>query len=207
MPKNIISISDFEPREIFENIIPGCENRIEFVRSRIIEHREEDIKVQFAFFEPSTRTLGSFYEASQLLGFRSHIISGAEATSLVKKESLANTARMFAIQNADVIVMRTKIEGAQRFIAEKLEAQGFDISVQNAGDGTNQHPTQTFLDLLTIKRYLGRLDNFKIGFFGDLKYGRTVNSLLCALRHCENVSVVLASDPETALQDQYKKMF
>src|SRR3989339_232366 len=118
---------------------------------------------------------------------------------------MANTVRMFAAQGADVLVMRTKIEGAQRFAAEILEADDWNTSVQNGGDGTNQHPTQTFLDLLTISEKVGRLDNFKIGFFGDLKYGRTVHSLLCALAHQKNISLKLASAPETVLQNRYKK--
>lgn len=207
MPKNFISINDFSKKQIFEEILPQCEGRIEFVKSREIIQRKNDAKVTFAFFEPSTRTLGSYYEASQLLGFRSDKVVGEDFTSIKKKESMANTARMYANQNADVIVIRTKIEGAPRFISEILEEEGYNVSVQNGGDGTNQHPTQTFLDLLTIKKHLGRLEKFKIGFFGDLKYGRTIHSLLCALSHQKNVSVVLASDPETALQDQYKSLF
>lgn len=207
MPKNFLSITDFSEGDIFENIIPGCESRIEFVKSRKAAARRKDAKVVFAFFEPSTRTLGSYFEAADLLGMRRDKLVGAEATALAKKESLANTARMYAVQNADVIVMRTKIEGAQRFISEILEEEGYNVSIQNGGDGTNQHPTQTFLDLLTIKRHLGRLDKFKIGFFGDLKYGRTVHSLLCALSHKKDISVVFASDPETAIQEQYKDLF
>ncbi len=207
MPKNFISINDFSREQIFDEILEGCDQRVDFVNMRKPNIRRPDVKVVFAFFEPSTRTLGSYYEASRLLGFDSDSIVGAEATSLMKKESFANTARMFALYNADIIVMRTKIEGAQRFISEILEEEGYNISVQNGGDGTNQHPTQTFLDLLTIKRNLGRMDNIKIGFFGDLKYGRTVHSLTTALSMRENISVVLASDPETALQEQYKRKF
>ena len=207
MYKNFISINDFNGGDIFSNIVPLCEERVNFVKERKITYEGIDKKVIFAFFESSTRTLCTYFEASQLLGYRYDKLIGEEATALAKKESIANTARMYAIQNGDIIVMRIKTEGAQRFIAEILEEEGYNISVQNGGDGTNQHPTQTFLDLLTIKRHLGRLDNFKIGFFGDLKYGRTVHSLLCALSHQKDVSVILSSDPETNLQNQYKKMF
>ncbi|OGF25379.1 aspartate carbamoyltransferase [Candidatus Falkowbacteria bacterium RIFOXYB2_FULL_34_18] len=205
--KNFISINDFSREEIFEKIIPGCKSMVAKAKTKKPLGWHPSKKVIFAFFEPSTRTLGSYLEASRLLGWRNMQINGAEATSLTKKESMANTVRMFAAQGADVLVMRTKIEGAQRFAAEILEADDWNTSVQNGGDGTNQHPTQTFLDLLTISEKLGRLDNFKIGFFGDLKYGRTVHSLLCALAHQKNISLKLASAPETVLQDRYKKIF
>ncbi len=204
--KHLISINDLEAKEIFEEILPGCKSMIPRARERKIVPRPEK-KVIFAFFEPSTRTRGSYVEASRLLGWSSDVITGTEATSLSKKESMANTARMFALQGADVLVMRTKMEGAQKFIAEILEKENYNVSVQNGGDGTNQHPSQTMLDLLTISERLGGLDNFKIGFFGDLKYGRTVHSLICALAHRDNISLALASDPETALQEQYKKLF
>ncbi len=205
--KHVISINDFTGKEIFDEILPGCQAMIPVARAKKPLGSHPERKAIFAFFEPSTRTHGSYLEASRLLGWRNAQINSAEATSLSKKESIANTVRMFAAQGADVLVMRTKIEGAQRFAAEILEAGERDVSVQNAGDGTNQHPTQTFLDLLTILEKLGRLDNFRVGFFGDLKFGRTVHSLLCALSHRKNISLTLVSEPETALQERYKKLF
>lgn len=205
--KHVISINDFTKKEIFNEILPGCRSMIAKAKKRRPPRFQPEKKAIFAFFEPSTRTRGSYLEASRLLGWQNAEIIGSEATSLTKKESIANTVRMFAAQGADVLVMRTKIEGAQRFSAEVLESEGYETSVQNGGDGTNQHPTQTFLDLLTISEKLGRMDNFKIGFFGDLKYGRTVHSLLCALAHRKNISLSLVSAPETALQEQYKKPF
>jgi len=205
--KHCISINDFSKKEIYNEIIPGCRAVIAAARKRKPIRYQPEKKAIFAFFEPSTRTRGSYLEASRLLGWANAEILGAEATSLTKKESIANTVRMFAAQGADVLVMRTKIEGAQRFAAEILDGEGYEVSVQNGGDGTNQHPSQTFLDLLTISEKLGRLDNFKIGFFGDLKYGRTVHSLLCALAHQKNISLTLFSAPETALQTQYKNLF
>lgn len=207
MMKHVISINDFTKKEIFNEVLPGCQSVISKARIRKPISFSPEKKAIFAFFEPSTRTRGSFVEAARLLGWSYDIIMGEEATSLTKKESMANTVRMFALQGADVLVMRTKIEGAQRFAAEILENEGYEIAVQNGGDGTNQHPTQTFLDLLTIAEKFGRLDNFKIGFFGDLKYGRTVHSLLCALSHRSNISLALVSAPETALQEQYKNLF
>lgn len=204
--KHIISINDFDGDKIFNDILPKCKEKIKFAKKRIPKKFSPQKKVTFAFFEPSTRTRGSYVEASRLLGWEKDVILSKEATSLSKKESIANTARMLAIQGADVLVIRTKIEGAPKFAAEVLE-KDFNISVQNAGDGTNQHPTQTFLDLLTIKEKIGRLDDLKIGFCGDLKYGRTVHSLLSALSHRKKISLVLASDPSTALQERYKKPF
>ncbi|MFH0891235.1 MAG: aspartate carbamoyltransferase regulatory subunit [Candidatus Falkowbacteria bacterium] len=205
--KHCISINDFTKKEIFDEIIPGCRAMIAQARERKTIKPQPEKKAIFAFFEPSTRTRGSYLEASRLLGWTNAEISGTEATSLTKKESIANTVRMFAAQGADVLVMRSKIEGAQRFASEILDSEGYEVSVQNGGDGTNQHPSQTFLDLLTISEKLGRLDRFKIGFFGDLKYGRTVHSLLCALAHRKNISLTLFSAPETALQTQYKQLF
>lgn len=211
--KNIISIRDFSGEQIFEEIVPGCLEQVEYVRSVTGNKRKQDIaydplvKVTHLFLEKSTRTMSSYVEANDLLGWRRFIVPDKDLTAMGKGESIANTIRMHAIFNTDILVMRSKIEGAQRFVAEILEQEGYEISVQNAGDGTNQHPTQTFLDLLTILMKLGRLDNFKIGFFGDLKYGRTIHSLLCALAHRKNISVVLVSTPETALPAQYKKLF
>lgn len=209
--RHVVSISDFTRDEIFDEIIPGCQRQIVTAKKRQAGKENwslrMDRKATFLFLEPSTRTRGSFAEAARLLGWTLSEIIGAEATSLTKKESLANTARMLAGQGAGVLVIRSKIEGAQRFIAETLEKEGYPISIQNGGDGTNQHPTQTFLDLLTISEKLGRLNDFKIGFFGDLKYGRTVHSLICALTLRKNISLTLVSDPETTLPKHYKKFF
>jgi aspartate carbamoyltransferase catalytic subunit len=205
--KNVISISDFSKRKIYDEIIPGCKKNVDPVRKKIMRKADRRKKVVFLFIEPSTRTLGSYWEAARFLGWENQTVVGEEATSLIKKESLANTARMYGRYNTDILVVRTRIEGAQRFMAETLEEEGYDISVQNGGDGTNQHPTQTFLDILTISEKLHRLDDLKIGFWGDLKYGRTVHSLLCALALRENVSVALSSFKETDLQVQYKRLF
>lgn len=209
--RHVISITDFTATEIFEEILPGCRAQIAIAKKRQAGKKtwrqQRDRKATLLFLEPSIRTRGSYGEAARLLGWSCTEIIGAEATSLAKKESLANTARMLAGQGAGVLVIRTKIEGMQKFVAEILEKEGYSISVQNGGDGTNQHPTQTFLDLLTISEKLGRLADFKIGFFGDLKYGRTVHSLICALALCQNISLTLASDPETTLPNNYKKLF
>ena len=129
------------------------------------------------FFEPSTRTRMSFESAMKLLG--GDVISFAEpgATSVVKGESLRDTVKIVA-GYASAIVIRHFLDGAARLVADTV-----DIPVINAGDGANQHPTQTFLDLYTIHKTTGALDGLTIGFIGDLKYGRTVHSLAYALAH------------------------
>ena len=134
--KHIISINDLTANEIFNEILPKCKEKINFVKKRIPKKFAPQKKVIFAFFEPSTRTRGSYVEASRLLGWEKDMILSKEATSLSKKESIANTSRMLAIQGADVLVMRTKIEGAQKFAAEILD-RDYNVSVQNAGDGKN----------------------------------------------------------------------
>ncbi|MEA2006597.1 MAG: aspartate carbamoyltransferase regulatory subunit [Patescibacteria group bacterium] len=205
--KHVLSISDFSADEIFGEILTRCEEKVTFVERRIPREPDPTKKVQLLFLEPSTRTRGSNVEAAQLLGYRTDEVIGKEASSFIKKETFANTARMFAKYNAGIIIARAGVEGAQKFMAELLEREGYHCAVHNAGDRTNQHPTQTILDLLTLKRHLGRVDDFTIGFFGDLKYGRTVHSLLCALSYQESVKVKVVQTSETALQAQYIEMF
>ncbi len=129
------------------------------------------------FFEPSTRTRMSFESAMKLMG--GEVISFADpgATSVVKGESLRDTVKIVA-GYASAIVIRHFLDGAARLVADTV-----DIPVINAGDGSNQHPTQTFLDLYTIQKTKGTLDGLTVGFIGDLKYGRTVHSLAYALAH------------------------
>ena len=179
--KHIISINDFEKKEIDE-IVNGGAKMIPYVNKKTFPSEanlKDKPKVCLLFLEPSTRTLGSYEEATRLLGWPIKIISGIETTSLIKKESFANTIRMLVIQGAEILIIRSREEGAARFAAEILEKSGFyNVSVQNAGDGANQHPSQTFLDRLTIFQTLGRLKNFTFGFVGDLKYSRVVHSLI-----------------------------
>lgn len=206
--KNVISIRDFS-REKIEEIIVRAEEMIPYAEKEIRppDTPGKKAKVVFAFYEPSTRTKGSYNQAARILGYEREEISGTEATSLMKKESLGNTIRMLATQGAKIIVMRTPWEGAPRFATEVLHYMGEKISVQNAGDGANQHPTQTLLDLVTIKQTLGRLENFKLGLVGDLKHSRTVHSLLQALRHFPGIELLLYSTVVTELQENYKAGF
>ncbi|MBL9088903.1 MAG: aspartate carbamoyltransferase [Planctomycetia bacterium] len=129
------------------------------------------------FFEPSTRTRLSFESAMHRLGGSVLGFADEKATSRTKGESLADTIRMVECY-CDAIVIRHPQEGAARLAAENAR-----VPVINGGDGSNQHPTQTFLDLYTIRKATGRIDGLKVGFFGDLRYGRAVHSLAKALLH------------------------
>ena len=129
------------------------------------------------FFEPSTRTRLSFETAVNRLGGRIIGFSDASTTSSSKGETLKDTIKMVS-NYADLIVMRHHLEGAARYATEVT-----DVPVINAGDGANQHPTQTMLDLYSIYKTQGTLDNLTITMVGDLKYGRTVHSLLMALQY------------------------
>ena len=137
------------------------------------------------FFEPSTRTRLSFESAMLSLGGSVLGFSSASTSSASKGESVADTAKVIS-EYADVIAMRHFEEGAP--LVASLNAT---IPVINAGDGGHSHPTQTLADLLTIKSEKGRLDNLTIGFCGDLKYGRTVHSLISALSRYENIKIIL----------------
>jgi len=129
------------------------------------------------FFEPSTRTRLSFESAMHRLGGSVLGFADAKMSSQTKGESLSDTIRMVECY-CDAIVIRHPMEGAARLAAETAH-----VPVINGGDGSNQHPTQTFLDLYTIRKSTGRLDGLKVGFFGDLRYGRAVHSLTKALLH------------------------
>ena len=151
------------------------------------------------FFEPSTRTRLSFESAMYNLGGNVLGFSEAQSSSSAKGESVADTIRTVGYY-ADIIAMRHPKEGAPM-----VASMNTDIPVINAGDGGHNHPTQTLTDLLTIQREKGRFDNLTIGFCGDLKFGRTVHSLIQALSRYENVKVVLISPDELKLPSYIKK--
>ena len=150
------------------------------------------------FFEPSTRTRLSFETAVNRLGGRVIGFSDASNTSVSKGESLKDTIMMVS-GYADIIIMRHPLEGSVRYASEVS-----NIPVINAGDGSNQHPTQTLLDLYSIQKTQGRLDNLTIAVAGDLKYGRTVHSLLMAMSHFSPRFKFIAPD-EMSLPSEYKK--
>ena len=147
-------------------------------------------KLATLFYEPSTRTRLSFEAAMYELGGNVIGFSDASGSSVSKGESVADTARTVSCF-ADIIAMRHPKEGAP-FVA----AQNVSIPVINAGDGGHNHPTQTLADLLTISREMGRLDNLTIGLCGDLKYGRTVHSLIEAMSRYKGIQFVLISPEE-----------
>ncbi len=142
------------------------------------------------FYEPSTRTRLSFESAMMRLGGKVLGFSSAASSSASKGESVADTARMISCYS-DIVAMRHNKEGAPR-----VASMYASVPVINAGDGGHQHPTQTLTDMLTIRREHGRLDNLTIGLCGDLKFGRTVHSLIKSLIRCENIRFVFISPEE-----------
>ncbi len=153
------------------------------------------------FFEPSTRTRLSFTSAMMSLGGNVLGFSQAASTSVAKGETLSDTIRMVSAYS-DIIAMRHPKEGAP-IVAASVS----DVPIINAGDGGHYHPTQTLTDLLTINRKKGRFDNLTVGVCGDLKYGRTVHSLIAAMSRYENVKFVLISPEELKLPDYVKDEF
>ena len=149
------------------------------------------------FFEPSTRTRLSFETAANRLGARVIGFADPKVTSGTKGETLKDTIMMVS-NYADIIVMRHYLEGAARYASEVAP-----IPIVNAGDGANQHPSQTMLDLYSIYKTQGTLDNLNIYMVGDLKYGRTVHSLLMAMRHFNSTFHFIAPD-ELAMPQYYK---
>lgn len=156
-------------------------------------------KLATLFFEPSTRTRLSFEAAMYELGGNVIGFSEANSSSAAKGESVSDTAKTISCY-ADIIAMRHPKEGAP-FVA----SQSASIPVINAGDGGHNHPTQTLADLLTIYREKGRLGELTVGFCGDLKFGRTVHSLINALSRYEGIKVVLISPDELKLPGYVKK--
>lgn len=152
-------------------------------------------KLATCFYEPSTRTRLSFEAAMINLGGSVIGFSSAASSSASKGESVSDTIRMISCY-ADICAMRHPKEGAPMVAATKSS-----IPVVNAGDGGHQHPTQTLTDLLTIRSLKGRLNSFTIGLCGDLKFGRTVHSLISALVRYENVSFVFISPEELRIPD------
>jgi aspartate carbamoyltransferase catalytic subunit len=152
-------------------------------------------KLATLFFEPSTRTRLSFEAAMMELGGNVLGFSSADSSSATKGESVGDTVKVVS-GYADIIAMRHPKEGAPMYASMVS-----DVPVINAGDGGHNHPTQTLTDLLTIKREKGRLNNYTIGLCGDLKFGRTVHSLIKALSRYDNIRYVLISPKELRVPD------
>ena len=158
-------------------------------------HKCDGKKLATCFYEPSTRTRLSFEAAMLNLGGSVLGFHSADSSSASKGESVSDTIRVISCY-ADICAMRHPKEGAPLVASEKSR-----IPVINAGDGGHQHPTQTLADLLTIRSIKGRLNNITIGFCGDLKFGRTVHSLINALIRYDNVRIVLISPEELKVPD------
>ena len=168
--KSLVSINDFSREEHIRilELAGAFEKR---PKQRILE----DYVVATLFFEPSTRTRLSFESAATRLGARVIGFTDSSSSSVTKGESLRDT--ILTVSNyCDLIVMRHPKEGSARFASEVAK-----VPIINAGDGANQHPTQTLLDMYSIRKTQGSLDNLNVAFVGDLKYGRTVHSLVQAL--------------------------
>lgn len=151
------------------------------------------------FFEPSTRTKFSFDTAMLRLGGQVIGFSDASTSSTQKGESLADTIRVMS-SYSDIIVMRHPKEGAP-----KLSSEYASVPIINGGDGGHMHPTQTLTDLITIKKYLGKISGNSVGFFGDLRYGRTVHSLIRTLARFGNKEFYLVSPQELQIPDFLKR--
>lgn len=194
--RSLIDILELSTKELDELISVACD---------IIENPEKysekckGKKLASLFFEPSTRTRLSFEAAMLELGGSVIGFSEASSSSVAKGESVADTAKTISCY-ADIIAMRHPKEGAPL-----VASMNASIPVINAGDGGHNHPTQTLADLLTIHREKGRFNNLTVGFCGDLKFGRTVHSLINALSRYENVNIILISPDELKLPSYVKK--
>lgn len=196
--KHLIDILDFSVEEIAElcdtasSIIANPESYAGACHGKILGT---------LFFEPSTRTRLSFVSAMMSLGGNVLGFSNSGSSSVSKGETLSDTIRMVGAYT-DIIAMRHPKEGAP-IVASAVSK----VPIINAGDGSHFHPTQTLTDLLTIKRCKGRFSDLTVGICGDLKYGRTVHSLIAAMSRYENVKFVLISPKELAIPDYVKEEF
>ncbi|MGD9978552.1 MAG: aspartate carbamoyltransferase [Bacteroidales bacterium] len=190
--KSLVSINDLSRDEIFKVLDLAQE-----FQKNPSQRTMEGKVVATLFFEPSTRTRLSFESAVNRLGGRVIGFSEAATSSVSKGESLKDTILTVA-NYSDLIVMRHPVEGSARYASEVSP-----IPVVNAGDGANQHPTQTLLDLYSIRKTQGTLNNLKIVMVGDLKYGRTVHSLLMAMSQF-NASFVFIAPKELQIPSEYK---
>jgi aspartate carbamoyltransferase catalytic subunit len=193
MKRDLISITDYTKEEYL---------RIMELAAEFEKNPNQDLLkgkvVASLFFEPSTRTRLSFETAISRLGGRIIGIADPGSSSVTKGETLHDTIKMVT-NYADLIVMRHPLEGAARYAAEIAT-----VPVINAGDGANQHPTQTLLDMYSILKTQGRLDNLNIFMVGDLKYGRTVHSLLMAMSEFENQIFNFIAPEELLMPEEYK---
>ncbi len=195
MIRSVIDVPDLTPEEL-DSLMDTAEDIIAHPDDYADACRRK--KLATLFFEPSTRTRLSFEAAMYELGGNVISVTGANTSSAAKGESVADTAKTVSCY-ADIIAMRHPKEGAAA-----VAARNASIPVINAGDGGHCHPTQTLADLLTIRREKGRMGNLTVGLCGDLKFGRTVHSLINAMSRYEGVSFVLISPEELKLPSYVK---
>jgi len=192
--KSLVSINDYSKDEYLEILRVASE----FEKEPIQDILKGKV-IATLFFEPSTRTRLSFESAVNRLGGRIIGFTDAASSSVKKGESLKDT--ILTVNNySDLIVMRHPLEGSARYASEVS-----NIPIINAGDGANQHPTQCLLDLYSIQKTQGTLENLKISLVGDLKYGRTVHSLLIAMSHFNPTFNFIAPD-ELKMPNEYKML-
>jgi aspartate carbamoyltransferase catalytic subunit len=192
--RDLISITDFDKADYL---------RIMELASEFEKNPNQDLLkgkvVATLFFEPSTRTRLSFETAINRLGGKVIGFSDSSSSSVSKGETLHDTIKMVS-NYADLIVMRHPLEGSARYASEVSS-----VPVINAGDGANQHPSQTLLDMFSIMKTQERLDNINIFMVGDLKYGRTVHSLLMAMSEFESPVFNFIAPPELKMPVEYKR--
>ena len=193
--RNLLSITDFSVEEI-DGLIAVAQD----IKANPEKYQEKckHKKLATLFFEPSTRTRLSFESAMLSLGGSVLGFSDANSSSSSKGESVSDTIRVVSCYS-DIIAMRHPKEGAP-LVASNVSS----VPIINAGDGGHNHPTQTLADLLTIKNEKGRLSDLTVGFCGDLKFGRTVHSLIQALARYSGIKVVLISPEELKIPDYVK---
>lgn len=195
MSRSLIDILDLSVEELDELVAKA---RDIMANPAKYAHKCDGKKLATLFYEPSTRTRLSFEAAMYELGGNVLSVASAASSSAAKGESVADTAKMISCY-ADIMAMRHPKEGAPL-----VAAMNATIPVVNAGDGGHNHPTQTLADLLTIHCEKGRFDNLTIGLCGDLKFGRTVHSLIAAMCRYSNVKFVLISPEELKLPSYVK---
>ena len=193
---HLIDIKDFSKKEI-EDLIKVANDIID--NKEKYSHKCDDKILATLFFEPSTRTRLSFESAMLRLGGKVLGFSEPNCSSTAKGETLSDTIRVVG-GYCDIIVMRHPKEGAPA-----VACKNSIVPIINAGDGGHNHPTQTLTDMLTISREKKRLDNLTIGLCGDLKFGRTVHSLITALSRHKNIKFILISPEELKLPDYMKE--
>ncbi len=191
MKRDLVSVDDLDRPTLdrYLDLAAGLERRSPAEKARLLDGRILGV----LFFEPSTRTRLSFETAMLRLGGGAVGFSEAATSSVAKGESLRDTIRTVE-RYADILAIRHPREGAARVAAEASR-----VPVVNAGDGSNQHPSQTLLDLYTLRQLFGRLDGLRIAMAGDLKYSRTVHSLVQALGHYPGIHCRLVSPPALRL--------